>query len=110
MARVVRLDGFEVSDAGGPGGRAKGLLGRDGLDRVEGLWISPCRQVHTFGMRFPIDVVFLDRDSKVLHTVEGMRSGRMSRWVWRAAGALELASGVLADHGLVVGDVVEWDR
>ena len=42
------------------GTRAKGLLGRAGMDPGEALWIVPCSSIHTFFMRFPIDVLFLD--------------------------------------------------
>ena len=45
--------------------RRKGLLGRDGLEAGEGLWIAPCESVHTFFMRFPIDLVYLDREKKI---------------------------------------------
>ncbi len=44
--------------------RRKGLLGRDGLAAGDGLWIAPCESVHTFFMRFPIDLVYLDREKK----------------------------------------------
>jgi len=108
--RAVRLAGVVVAEAATAAARARGLLGLDLLDPDKGLWISPCRQVHTFGMRFPIDVAFLDRDGIALHVIAQMRPGRMSRWVWRSHGALEVAAGVLESHGVVAGDVVEWDR
>ncbi len=98
-----------VETAAGRRGRARGLLGRDSVPAGEALWISPCRQVHTFGMAFPIDVAFLDGTGRVLHTVVGMRPGRLSRIVWRAAGALEAAAGSLASWGVERGDVLAWD-
>src|SRR5580698_1562725 len=45
--------------------RKKGLLGRKGLSNGEGLWIRPCESVHTFGMQFSIDLVYLDRKHRV---------------------------------------------
>jgi uncharacterized membrane protein (UPF0127 family) len=45
--------------------RRKGLLGRDRLSDGEGLWIFPCESIHTFFMRFPIDLVYLDRSNRV---------------------------------------------
>src|SRR5258708_3763044 len=53
----------DVADHGAK--RRKGLLGRERLSAGEGLWIVPCEAVHTFGMQFPIDLVYLDRDMRV---------------------------------------------
>ena len=58
------------------GQRRRGLTGRDALDGV--LVIRPCRQVHTFGMRFPIDVAFCDRYGFVLH-LASLAPRRVSR-------------------------------
>src|SRR5512141_1944712 len=54
---------IEVADSGPK--RAEGLLGRNGLGSGEGLWIVPCESIHTFFMRFAIDLVYLDRKNKV---------------------------------------------
>ncbi|MCC7078839.1 MAG: DUF192 domain-containing protein [Acidimicrobiia bacterium] len=89
-------------------GRTKGLLGRDAMRRDEALWLSPCKSVHTFGMRFPIDVAFLDAGGTILHLVPGMRPRRFSRIVWGARGALEMHAGTLEAVGARVGDVVRW--
>jgi uncharacterized membrane protein (UPF0127 family) len=84
--------------------RRRGLIGRDDLEGV--LVIRPCRQVHTFGMRFPIDVAFCDRYGFVLHTTT-LAPRRVSRPVWRAYFAIEAAAGAFARWGLQLGDVVE---
>ena len=84
--------------------RRRGLLGRDGLEGV--LVIEPCRQVHTFGMRFAIDVAFCAADGRVVHVVPAMRPGRVSRVVWRARRALEAEAGRFSDWNLCPGDVV----
>lgn len=105
MARR-RLD-IDVEVLDSAASRGRGLLGRGSLDPSRGVWISPCPQVHTFGMRFPIDVAFCSRDGTVLHMVAPMRAWRMSRWV-RGAGALELAAGVLGAAGVEVGDRLTW--
>lgn len=76
--------------------RIRGLLGRDGLGPGEGLWIVPCKQVHTAMMRFSLDVVFLDRDLRVLAIRPGLRPWRISGFYPRAGSALEAAEGVLA--------------
>jgi uncharacterized protein len=85
-------------------GRARGLLGRDGIDGV--MVLRPCRNVHTLGMRFPIDVTFCDRDGIVLK-ITTVRPGRVSPFVWRAAMALEAEAGAAARWGLTVGARVE---
>lgn len=91
-----------------PVARGRGLLGRTSLDRGRGVWIAPCRQVHTFGMRFPIDVAFCGSDGTVLHLAAALRTWRLTRWVSGAAGALEVAAGVLVAAGVEVGDELGW--
>ena len=84
--------------------RSKGLLGRTGL--VGALWLAPARQVHTFRMRFAIDVAHLAKDGRVLH-VATMPPGRLGRWVWRSRGVLEAEAGSFAQWGLVPGGRVQ---
>ena len=84
--------------------RRRGLFGREQLDGV--LILRPCRQVHTFGMKFPIDVAFCDRYGFVLH-VSHMRAGRVSRYVLRAYFAIEAAAGSFERWGIGVGDIIE---
>ena len=90
--------------ASGRRGRRRGLLGRSGIDGA--LLLRPCRQVHTIGMRFAMDVAFCDRDGRVLR-VATLRPGRVSRPVPRAAFAIEAEAGAFGRWGLAVGDVVE---
>lgn len=85
--------------------RARGLLGRT-TPPPGGLWITPCRQVHTMKMRFPIDVAFVARSGRVLHTTT-MPPGRWSRLVWGAAAVLEAAEGSFTDWQLDRGTTVE---
>lgn len=66
--------------------RRTGLLGRDGLDGF--LVLRPCRQVHTVGMRFPIDVGWCSGDGEILRTAQ-LRPGRVSRVVWRSRFVIE---------------------
>jgi hypothetical protein len=75
--------------------RQRGLLGRDSLGRGEGLWIVPCPMIHTFFMRFSIDVVFLDRALRAVRVIEDIPPWRLSPWVWRARSVLELPGGSL---------------
>jgi uncharacterized membrane protein (UPF0127 family) len=84
--------------------RARGLVGRDDLDGV--LVLRPCRHVHTFGVKFPIDVAFCDRYGFVLH-VANLKPARMSRPVWRSYFAIEAPDGSFDRWKLQLGDVVE---
>src|SRR5688572_24261359 len=76
--------------------RAIGLLSRSRLDPGEGLLIMPCRGVHTWGMRFAIDVVALDRTGHVIDTVAGMKPWRMRLPKRGEHSVLELPAGTLA--------------
>ena len=89
--------------------RTRGLLGRDGLRPGEGLIIERARQVHTFGMRFSIDVVFCDREWRVRHVVRNMKPGRMTRWVRGARYVIELPNGAVPDD-LAAGDQLSVRR
>ena len=89
--------------------RRRGLLGRDSLPADEGMYIVPTQWIHMFGMRFPIDVAFLDEDGRVLHIHHSLKPNRLSRPVWRADGALELAAGTLRATKTEVGDVIEFE-
>src|SRR5580692_10324053 len=82
----------DVADDGAK--RRKGLLGRKTLCAGEGLWIVPCEAVHTFGMQFPIDLVYLDRSSRVVKTRSHVRPGRLSACL-TAHSVVELPSGTV---------------
>lgn len=75
--------------------RMRGLLGRDGLPRGECLLLDPCGAIHTIGMRFALDLVFLDADGRVVGVRRDVRPGRMAWGGWRARTTLEAAAGWL---------------
>ena len=83
----------------------RGLLGRR-LTEGQALVIAGARQVHTFGMRYAIDVLFCDDAWVVRHTVSGMTPRRITRWVGRARYAIELPGGTVEDVG--VGERLTW--
>jgi hypothetical protein len=86
-------------------GRARGLLGRDGLEVGEGMLIDRAGSVHMFFMRFPIDVVFLDRDRNVVGVRHGLRPWQVAA-ARRAVAALELPAGAAAEAGIEEGHVL----
>lgn len=96
------LGSLEVADS--RTARRRGLLGRDGIEGA--ILLAPARSVHTFGMRFSIDVAWVDRDLTVLRIAE-LPPRRMSRPVLRARGVIEAEAGTFAHWELAVGDRLE---
>ncbi|MDE2142463.1 MAG: DUF192 domain-containing protein [Elusimicrobia bacterium] len=84
-----------VTKADDAASRSKGLLGKISMDADEGLWIVPCPMIHTFFMKFPIDVLFLKRDLRVARVIENLKPWRLSPWVFSAHSVLELKGGAL---------------
>jgi uncharacterized protein len=91
----------EVADRGAK--RRKGLLGRNGLGPGEGLWIVPCESVHTVGMRFPIDLVYLDRKKRVRKVRTNVPPWRVSA-CFSAHSVIELAAGAATASKTQTGD------
>ena len=83
--------------------RRKGLIGRTEPD---GVLVLPVRSVHTFGMRFPIDVAFCDPEGTVLRIV-AMRPNRVCRPCWGARTAIEAPTGAFREWGVEPGDRLE---
>ena len=82
--------------------RTRGLLGRDALPDGEGMWFPACRLIHTFGMKFPIDLVYLNRRLEICKIVAGMQPGRLSACLG-AESVIELTSGAAKKLGLSRG-------
>jgi uncharacterized membrane protein (UPF0127 family) len=82
--------------------RALGLLVGTPLGQSEALLIAPCSSIHTFGMRYPIDVVFVDREARILRVFPQVRSGRI-RIAPGARAVLELRAGAAAQHEFAPG-------
>ena len=89
--------------------RLRGLLGLAANDfgNGSGLWIVPSHGVHTLGMGFPIDVVYLDRAMNVIHLETDMKPWRFAPVRRQAASVLELPSQKVAETGTAVGDKIE---
>ncbi len=106
MAWLVRdgtvLASLEV--AASRAARRKGLLGREGIEGA--LLLSPARSVHTLGMRFDIDVAFLDRDGVVRRTVR-MPRNRVGMPCWSARSVVEAEAGAFARWNLATGQRLE---
>jgi uncharacterized membrane protein (UPF0127 family) len=94
--------------AGTAAQRNRGLLGRKGLAYGEGLWIVPCESVHTIGMQFPIDLVYLDRKHRVRKVRSSVPSWRLSACL-TAHSVIELPSGTIQTSRTQAGDILEFE-
>ena len=98
---TVVVDHLVVADR--PLARMRGLLGRSELPDEEGLWITPCPSIHMFFMRFPLDVVFVDRELRVVRIFEGLAVWKTARGGKGARSVFELPVGTIARSGIAVG-------
>ena len=89
--------------------RRTGLLKHERLEPGEGLWIVPCESVHTFFMKFPIDLVYLDKRKKVRKVRHAVPAWRVSACL-TAHSILELPAGTAAETGTVAGDELVFDK
>ena len=89
--------------------RRTGLLNRETFEPGEGLHIVPCDSIHTMGMRFPIDVLFLDGNGAVLVAWRNIPPGRSGMSCVGASSALELPAGKIDRTGTRAGDVIELE-
>lgn len=104
---VQESSGQEISTrawlADKPWSRMKGLLGRKGLADGEAIILRPCSSIHTFFMRFPLDVVFLDREQRVVKVVRALKAHRLAA-AKGARDAIEMEAGSMAGFDLKPGD------
>jgi uncharacterized membrane protein (UPF0127 family) len=113
LVRVVntrgeREVGARIGLADGWLARLRGMLARPAPGPGEGLLLTPCSSVHMYGMRFPLDVAFLDGRGTVVAIYPSLAPGSRTRWHRNAAHALELSAGALLESGTSVGDVLVW--
>jgi uncharacterized membrane protein (UPF0127 family) len=89
--------------------RLRGLMWKDAASfpAGDGLWIVPSRGVHTLAMRFPIDVLYLDKKKFVVHVEQSLKPWRVARVSLQTASILELPGNTLHSSGTTVGDEIE---
>lgn len=87
--------------------RLVGLLKRTHLGPEEALWLMPSKGIHTIGMKFPIDVVFLNREFYVLGLISGMHPYRVSGVHMRGYSVIELPNGTIRKSRTEIGDQLE---
>lgn len=89
--------------------RLRGLVGTSPstFQHGSGLWIVPCHGVHTIAMRYPIDVVYLDQEGRVVHVEDNVRPWRVTRMIVECATVMELPAHTVWNTGTKVGDGIE---
>jgi len=105
--KTVLAQAADVADSSAK--RRTGLLKHERLEPGEGLWIVPCESVHTFFMKFPIDLVYLDKRRKVKKVRHAVPAWRLSACL-AAHAVLELPAGTVKQTGTAVGDELEVEK
>jgi uncharacterized protein len=101
---TVIATNVEIADTGAK--RNRGLLGRNGLAAGDGLWIVPCQSVHTFGMQFSIDLIYLDSNHKIRKIRSSVSPWRVSICL-SAQSVVELPAGTVRETQTRPGDFLE---
>ena len=104
---TLLADGAGIADTSSK--RKTGLLKHPRLEAGDGLWITPCEAVHTIGMKFAIDVLFLDKKRRVLKVRHAMPRWRISGSLF-AHSVLELPSGTAEATRTAAGDQLEFEK
>lgn len=89
-------------------GRLRGYLGRPRPLKGQGILLFPCSSIHTFGMTFALDVIFLDEEGRVLEVLRGFAPWKRSPWVNGARYVLEVPVSTIEDTQTRVGDEMSW--
>ena len=84
--------------------RIVGLIGTEQLEKYKALYFVPCSGIHTFGMKYPIDALFLDKQGKVVHICDRLLPNRMTKVIPAATAVMECAAGFVQCHQIKVGD------
>ena len=89
--------------------RLKGLMGTKALPVDTGLLLEPCNSVHTWHMKYPIDVIYLSSQDQVLHIEPSMPPNTWGKRVKNAAKVLEINAGLAANRKIQPGDIIDLD-
>lgn len=100
--------GTSVRTASGTIARMRGLLGTESLPEGGGLWIRPCRGIHSIGMKYVFDALFIDPSRKVVGAYKRFPRNRVSKIFPSADGVLELPAGTIERTGTRIGDEIAF--
>ena len=109
---TVLRDGVEITQLNGMRTqsmkeRLGGLLILEPLKADHALWIMPCNSVHTFGMKYALDLVYIDKNKQICGLVENVKPWRMSFFL-RAKAVMELMAGSIQNLNIQLGDKCTW--
>lgn len=90
--------------------RVKGLLGSNALPPGHGLVLKPCNSIHTYFMRFPIDVLFVDRSNRVIRAIAELKPNRLTPLYFNACLVVELPAGLIKASSTTEGDILQLDE
>lgn len=88
--------------------RFVGLMNKKKLEDNEGILLTPCSSIHMMFMKFPLDIVFLDKKNKVIKIIENIKPWKISPVVFMAQSVLELPSGTVSKIGLKINDILDF--
>ena len=103
--KIILADSVSVAD--NFISRFIGLMGKKEFPEGNCLVITPCKSIHMFFMKFPIDVLFIDKDQKVTYIIENMKPWSFSRIVWNSYNVIELPAGTVSKTGTKTGDLLK---
>lgn len=83
-----------------------GLMGKSNLSQGSGLHIIPCNSIHMFFMRMPLDIIFLNKDRKIVYLIEDIKPWRVSKIIKKAHSVLELPVGSIKTSESIIGDEI----
>lgn len=90
--------------------RFMGLMYRKNMNENEGLLLDPCNEIHTFGMKFPIDTITVSSDNIIIYIDENIAPRRVRPRIKEGKKVLELNAGTIKNYGLEPGDLVEFQK
>ncbi|MFN8577842.1 MAG: DUF192 domain-containing protein [Candidatus Sericytochromatia bacterium] len=96
--------GDKIIYANTPYRRFIGLMGKKEINEGQGVFLTPCNSIHMMFMKFPIDIIFLDRKNKIIHITENIQPWKISKIVFMAQSVLELPVGSVSKTDSKVGD------
>lgn len=108
LSRRQTVIADHVRHASNPLARMKGLLGSKSLAAGHGLWLRPCSSIHTVGMSFPIDVLFLDKHRKIVRAAAKIKPMRICWAPLATRSVLELPEGTIARYSIQAEEQVEF--
>lgn len=98
----------QIKKAANPVSRVIGLLGTSGLDQGQGLLLVGCNSIHTVGMRYAIDAIYLDAKNSIIKICEHLQPNRLGALVWKAHSVLEVPAGFARENSLRDGDQLQF--